>query len=117
MLCMDWSVEKVGWPSMLTLALLSWIIPALIGIASGYLQARAPATTPADFGKDFVYMLMMAAPVIFIFHMLWLASVMMADGGVTSLGRWAWYWSWLTALIWVPCMVISYIIRAMRARR
>jgi len=33
-------------------------------------------------------------------------------GGLSALGAWAWYWSWLTALVWFPLMVIAYIIRA-----
>lgn len=101
---------------MIGLALINWLVPAVIALATGLWYGRRPASSAGEFARDVAYMLMTAAPLVFMFHMLWLGAVMMADGGISALGAWAWYWSWLTALIWGPVMVISYIIKAKRVQ-
>lgn len=102
---------------MIALALISWLVPLVIGLATGLWYGRSPASSPGEFSRDVAYMLMTAAPLVFMFHMLWLGAVMMSDGGIAALGSWAWYWSWLTALLWGPSMVIAYIVTAKRMRR
>ncbi len=93
---------------------LAWLAPMLIGLAMGLWFAKRPATSPAEFGMAMVYCIIWAGAGIFAVHMLWLGAVMMNDGGVAALGSWAWYWTWITAMVWVPIMVIAYIVRAKR---
>ena len=101
---------------MFALAIISWTVPMVVAITVGLRRGRRPAHSPSEFSMDVAYMLMSAGPIVFIFHMLWLGSLMMQDGGVAELGRWSWYWTWLTGLAWVPLMIISYIVKAMRSR-
>ncbi len=94
-----------------------WLVPALWGGYSGWWRAKRPALNFAEFGTDIGIALMTAAAPIFMFHMVWAGAFMEMTGGLSALGSWAWYWSWLTALIWFPCMVIAYIIRAMKIKK
>ncbi|MEM9583562.1 MAG: hypothetical protein AAGA08_10645 [Pseudomonadota bacterium] len=102
---------------MAALFLIVWIIPAAWGAFSGYWRAARPALNLGDFSKDIGIALMTAAAPIFMFHMVWVGAFMEMTGGLSALGSWAWYWSWLTALIWFPLMVIAYIWRAMKIKR
>lgn len=101
---------------MAALFLIVWLIPAAWGAFSGYWRAARPALNVPDFATDIGIALMTAAAPIFMFHMVWVGAVMEMTGGLSALGSWAWYWSWLTALIWFPCMVIAYIWRALKIR-
>lgn len=102
---------------MAALFLFVWIIPAAWGGWSGYWRAARPALSPSEFAADIGVALMTAAAPIFMFHMVWVGAVMEMSGGLSALGAWAWYWSWLTALVWGPLMVIAYIWRALRIKR
>lgn len=94
-----------------------WLIPALWGAFSGHWRAARPALNLSEFGTDIGIATMTAAAPIFMFHMVWVGAVMEMTGGLSALGSWAWYWSWLTALVWFPCMVIAYIWRALKIKR
>lgn len=99
------------------LLIISWLGPVAIALWLGLWQARRPAMTPAEFCKDVGTALAFAAALIFMLHMVWLGAAMLAAEGVRELGRQALGWTALTATLWVPALVISYIIRAMRERR
>ncbi|RLJ60696.1 hypothetical protein BCF46_0899 [Litoreibacter meonggei] len=58
---------------------------------------------------------MLATPLVFVFHMIWLRAIMEADGGVQALGYWSLYWTGLTAITWAPFMLICYIVRSKRS--
>ncbi|PTX54386.1 hypothetical protein C8N43_3200 [Litoreibacter ponti] len=100
-----------------TVFLLIWIVPGIIGICTGLWHGRRPAGTPKAFGGDVIHMLMVAAPLVFMVHMAWVAALMMADGGIAALAGWTLYWTALTALLWVPLMVICYIVRGLKEQR
>jgi len=102
---------------MAPLFIIVWLIPAAWGAFSGWWRAARPAVNVSDFVTDIGIASMTAALPIFMFHMAWLGAIMELDGGVSKLGPWAWYWSWVTALLWFPLMVIAYIIRAMRLKK
>ncbi len=102
---------------MAALFIIVWLIPAAWGAYSGYWRAARPALNLGEFATDIGVALMTAAAPIFMFHMVWVGAFMEMTGGLSALGSWAWYWSWLTALVWFPLMVIAYIIRAMKLRK
>jgi hypothetical protein len=102
---------------MTTLFLIIWIVPAAWGAFSGYWRGARPALTVADFATDIGIAAMTAAAPIFMFHIAWVAAMMEMTGRFAELAAWAWYWSWLTALVWVPLMVIAYIWRAVRVKK
>ncbi|WP_298257867.1 hypothetical protein [uncultured Litoreibacter sp.] len=99
---------------MIWLAVATWGLPVLLAGAAGYWHGRRPAQTLREFATDVGYMLMMVSPVVFIFHIIWLRAVMVAEGGVQGLGYWSMYWTALTAVIWLPFMVVCYILRSKR---
>ena len=101
---------------MAGLFLFVWLVPAGWGAFSGWWRAARPALNVTAFLSDIAIALMTAAAPIFMFHMVWVGAVMEMTGGLSALGSWAWYWSWLTALIWFPLMVIAYIWRALKIR-
>ena len=97
-------------------ATLPWLLPIFAAAGLGLWQAARPALTPSEFGKDIFTALLFAGALIFMFHMVWIGAAMMSGTGIDGLGYQAWGWTWLTATIWIPALVISYIIRAMRIR-
>ena len=99
---------------MIWLAIITWAVPVLIAGVTGYWHGRRPAHSLSEFATDTAYMAMLATPLVFVFHMVWLRAIMEADGGVEALGRWSLYWTGLTAIIWGPFMVICYIVRSKR---
>ena len=100
---------------MIWLAAITWIVPVLIAGIIGYWHGRRPAHSLREFAMDTVYMAMLASPLVFMFHMVWLRAIMTADGGVEALGTWSLYWTGLTALIWGPFMVVCYIVQSKRS--
>lgn len=101
---------------MAALFIFVWLLPAAWGAFSGYWRAARPALTLSEFSTDIGIATMTAAAPIFMFHMVWVGAFMEMTGGLSALGSWAWYWAWVTALMWFPLMVIAYIWRAMKIR-
>ncbi len=102
---------------MIGTILAAWLLPVLIAAALGAWQAERPAMTPSEFFKDVGTALLFAACAIFMLQMVLIGALMTGfQGGMTGLGIEAWRWTFYTGAIWVPGLVITYIVKAMRVR-
>ncbi|MEM9432456.1 MAG: hypothetical protein AAGA12_00935 [Pseudomonadota bacterium] len=102
---------------MIATAAIAWVGPMIIACFVGLWMGKRPASSAAEFGTAMMFATLWCAMAVFMLHMIWLGALMMSDGGIAQLGSWAWYWTWVTGFIWVPIMVIAYILRARREMR
>lgn len=101
---------------MIQLLFLSFGVPVLTAI---YLGLRGFRDAPHDLGsfaKGAGFALAWGVAAVFLWHAVWLGALMTAAGGNEGLVRNAALWTVQTAPIWVPALVITYVLRAMKAR-
>lgn len=103
---------------MIAVMFTAWLLPVLIGIWLGMWQAKRPAMTPGELFKDLGTAILFAGCIIFLIQMVLVGALMMGlEGGMSGLGSASWRMTFLTAALWLPCLVIAYVVRAMKERR
>ncbi len=103
---------------MIATLLTVWCLPILIGIWLGMWQGRRPAMTPGEFFKHIGTAILFAGCIIFMIQMILVGALMVGlEGGMVGLGSEAWRWTFYTGALWLPCLVISYIVKAMQEKR
>ncbi|MGB1235978.1 MAG: hypothetical protein ACPG5U_09605 [Planktomarina sp.] len=96
------------------LLILGFPIPILIAIFFGLRGGRSDPQTMMDFGKSLGFVFAWALTMIFLYHAFWIATVV-PSGWVDNV-RSATSWTLGTGAVWLPALVITYVLRAMKAR-
>ncbi|MEM6306501.1 MAG: hypothetical protein AAF701_00780 [Pseudomonadota bacterium] len=97
------------------LFLLAFPIPLILAILLGLRAGRTDPQTPRDFAITGGYYLLWAIALVFTWHALWITSLIPAPW--TDTVRSAGQWVLGTATIWGPVYGITYVTRALKARR
>ena len=97
-------LELLGFP-------VPFFVATFLGMRAG---ARDPQSGP-EFCNETVIALAWAVALIFLWHCLWITSLMpgpwqstITSGALWTLG---------TGVIWLPTLMITYVVRALYARR
>ena len=102
---------------MIQQAIIAWLMPVFVAVWFGYRWARDPAETPGMFLRHIALAALTSAAVIFAGHLIWVSAMLTAIESDASLAYWTFYWTGLTALLWLPILVITYVLLALKWRR
>ena len=94
--------------------LATFIIPAIIAIATGLRGYKARPRTAGEFFWNAMWALLFGAAFIFAWHLAWFGAVSMAAGAGDGLVAGVIFNTGVSALIWFPCLMISYTFNAQR---
>ncbi len=95
--------------------ILSFGMPVLIAIFFGWRAGRDDPQTRREFVISAGWALAWCAAAVFLWHALWVSA--MVPGPWTATVRSCFMLTGLTALLWLPLLMISYVARALKARR
>lgn len=102
---------------MIGQAILAWAMPVMVAFWFGHRWARDPADTPGVFFRHISIATLVAATVIFAGHLLWISALATTIGGGTNIAYWTAYWTVLTALFWLPVLITTYVVLALKRRK
>ncbi|MEO0358851.1 MAG: hypothetical protein AAF386_11275 [Pseudomonadota bacterium] len=97
------------------LAALSFPVPILVAILFGWRAGSTNPQSPEEFLRAGAFYLAWLLSLVFLWHALWLTSLVPAQWQDTL--RAGTSWTLGTGAIWLPIFVIVYVMRAMRERR
>lgn len=92
----------------------TFIIPAIIGILTGLRGFRDKPRTGGEFAWGALWAILFGTLFVFAWHVVWLAAVSMAAGVGEGLVAGVVFNTLVSALIWFPCLMISYVFNAQR---
>ena len=92
-----------------------FLVPLVASIAIGWRGGNdAPISAP-EFAKSAGFAIVWGAAVVFLRHAIWVFS--MFGQRLATLALDAGYWTLLSGTIWLPALMIAYVIRAQRKLR
>ncbi|MEM1237759.1 MAG: hypothetical protein AAGI10_12365 [Pseudomonadota bacterium] len=92
----------------------TFIIPAIIAIAAGLRGYRDRPRTAGEFAWGALWALLFGTVFVFAWHVAWLGAVSVAAGVGTGLVGGVVFNTAVSAVIWFPCLMISYTFNAQR---
>lgn len=94
---------------------LAFPVPLLIAVFHGYRGGRSDPQTIREFAIRAGFEVAWSTVLIFLYHALWIATIVPAHWHDTA--RSALSWTLGTGAIWLPLLMITFVLRAMKARR
>ena len=92
----------------------TFIIPAIIAIATGLRGYRDRPRTAGEFAWGAMWALLFGTVFVFAWHVLWLGAVSISSGAAGGLVGGVVFNTVVSAVIWFPCLMISYTFNAQR---
>ncbi len=94
---------------------LAFPVPLAVAVVLGLRAGRAHLATPKAFGVAAAWAVAWAVAWVFLWHALWLTSVLPAPWSDTVQS--AFSWTVGTGALWLPVLVITLVLRALKTRR
>ena len=95
--------------------LLSLSFPVLAALFLGRRAGRRDPQGIGEFWQEAAVALAWAFVVVFLWHCLWITSLIPAPWQATTLA--GVIWTVATGAVWLPALMICYVITALRIRR
>lgn len=92
--------------------LFAFLAPLIFAVLIGWRGGRDGPTTSREFLISAGWALAWGAAVIFLWHAIWLFSLSGARWGRIAAD--AGYWTLLSGALWLPVLMIAYVIRAQK---
>ncbi|MEM9437525.1 MAG: hypothetical protein AAGA15_10825 [Pseudomonadota bacterium] len=92
----------------------TFLIPALIGILTGLRGFRDRPRTAGEFAWGGMWAILFGIVFVFGWHVVWLGAASVAAGTSDGLMVGAVFNTSVSAIIWFPCLMISYTFNAQR---
>lgn len=86
--------------------------PLAIGGLCGWRGGYDGPRTPGAFLKSCGFAIAWSAALVFVWHVLWLASA--SDAGMAGVAVEGGFWTLVSGLLWLPVLVVLYILRAQK---
>jgi len=100
---------------MVLIASLAFPVPIVLAVLLGLWAGRSDPQTPRDFWIAAAWAVAWQVAAVFLWHALWVTSLLPASWLDTFIS--AGSWTLGTGLIWLPLLMITIVLRAMKARR
>lgn len=97
------------------ISLLAFPLPLLIALALGRRAGLRDPQGVKEFWREAFIFLTWASVLIFLWHCLWITSLLEAPWQGTIMSGAVWTLG--TGAIWLPVLMISYVFYALQARR
>ncbi|MEM6727913.1 MAG: hypothetical protein AAF618_05395 [Pseudomonadota bacterium] len=92
----------------------TFLVPAVLAVLTGLRGYRDRPRTAGEYAWGALWALLFGSAFIFGWHVVWLAAVSMAAGVGEGLVAGAVFNFAVSAIIWFPCLMISYTFNAQR---
>lgn len=99
----------------MTVILLTFVPSLIVALLLGWRGGKSDPQTPKDFLRSAAYYVAWCIMLVFVWHALWITSLVPSVWQDTV--RSAFNATVFSAVIWVPALMITYVLSALRARR
>ena len=97
----------------MTLVVFTMVVPCAIAVAFGLRGRKDKPRTPRDFFIGAAWVLGWTFGSVMLWQGIWI-SAQGATGNGSTIGV-AFYWALISAALWVPVLMITYVLSAQRA--
>lgn len=94
---------------------LAFSVPLITALTLGLRAGKRDPQSIRDFWVLAAWAVAWAVGIIFLWHCLWITSALPAPWFDTV--KSGFYWTLGTGAIWLPVLMITFVLRAMKARR
>ncbi|MEO0675945.1 MAG: hypothetical protein AAFR53_05145 [Pseudomonadota bacterium] len=92
----------------------TFLVPAVIAVLTGLRGYRDRPRTAGEFAMGALWTFLFGVLFVFAWHVAWLGAVSIAAGAASGLVGGVTFNTVVSAVIWFPCLMISYTFNAQR---